>query len=125
MRKTAATVIMAVVMVLVPQAAQAATYYGHTAASVARHIDCRHFVSTGGGGTTYKSGVCYLSGKRVNVITFRSKTQQASWNSQARAAFPAYFYWGNGYGALVVAKNGNYPAAALGARRLPGAVRHG
>jgi hypothetical protein len=105
--------------------AQAATYYGRTARSVASQIHCVDFVGHGGGGITYKAGVCYLNGKRVNVITFTNRTQQRSWNAVAKAAFGTGFYWGNGTGALVVAKNGNRPAAALGARRLPGTVQRG
>lgn len=96
--------------------AQAATYYGRTARSVAKQLHCVNFVGHGGGGTVYKSGVCYLSGKRVNVITFSSRGQQRWWNAAAKSAFGTGFYWGNGTGALVVAKNGNRPAAALGAR---------
>ncbi len=73
----------------------------------------------------YKTGVCWLKGKRVNVITFKNVEQQRSWNFFAKAAFGSGFFWGNGNGALVVAKNGNRPAAKLGARRLPGRLVHG
>jgi hypothetical protein len=92
---------------------------------VAREIGCKHFNPNRGGGMVYKTGVCWLRGKRVNVITFRTRHQQRNWNAGARAAFGPGFYWGNGTGALVVARNGNRPAAKLGARRLPGTVRHG
>lgn len=123
----AATTIAAVTagLTITATPAQAATYYGRTAASVARQLHCTGFVGHGGGGTTYKAGVCYLSGKRVNVITFTNRTQQRSWNAVAKAAFDPGFYWGNGTGAIVVARNGNRTAAALGARRLPGTLQHG
>ena len=121
----AATATAAVLTLSATPAAQASTYYGRTARSVAQQLQCVNFVGHGGGGLTYKAGVCYLRGKRVNVITFRTRTQQRSWNAAAKSAFTTRFYWGNGTGALVVAKNGNRPAAALGARRLPGTVQHG
>jgi hypothetical protein len=101
------------------------SHYGETSRQVAREIGCKHFDPNVGGGMVYKTGVCWLRGKRVNVITFRTRYQQRNWNEGARAAFGPGFYWGNGTGALVVAKNGNRPAAQLGARHLPGTVRHG
>jgi hypothetical protein len=100
-------------------------HFGETSRHVAREIGCKHFDPNGGGGMVYKTGVCWLKGKRVNVITFRTRHQQRNWNDVARASFGRDFHWGNGAGALVVARNGNRPAARLGARRLPGTVRHG
>ena len=79
----------------------------------------------GSGALNLGSGVCYLRGKRVNVITFRGPFQQRAWNAGAKGAFSPRFFWGNGRGALVVAKNGNRPAAKLGARLLPGKITHG
>ena len=101
------------------------THYGETSRRVAREIGCRHFQPHGGGGTVYKTGVCWLKGRRVNVITFKNVEQQRSWNVFAKAAFGSSFYWGNGRGALVVAKNGNRRAAVMGARRLPGRLVQG
>ncbi|CAI9419375.1 hypothetical protein [Nocardioides sp. T2.26MG-1] len=104
---------------------EAATYYGHTSRAVARDIGCTHFKGNGGGGMVYRTGVCQLRGKRVNVITFKNKEQQRSWNVVARAAFGPRYFWGNGKGALIVARNGNRPAAVLGAHVLPGRVAQG
>ena len=94
--------------VLVPQSVSAHphTYYGDSARLVARYLDCKHFVGHGSGTLNLGSGVCYLRGKRVNIITFRGPGQQHDWNAVARAAFGPRYYWGNGRGALVVAKNG-------------------
>jgi hypothetical protein len=108
-----------------PVHAASHTHYGETSRHVAQELGCKRFVSHGGGGTVYKTGVCYLKVKRVNVITFKNVEQQRSWNIFAKAAFGSGFFWGNGKGALVVAKNGNRPAAMLGADRLPGRLVHG
>lgn len=106
-------------------AAQAHTHYDETSRHVANELGCKRFRGHGGGGTVYKTGVCWLKGKRVNVITFRSAVQQRYWNVYAKEAFGPRFFWGNGKGALVVARNGNRPAAKLGARLLPGRLVHG
>lgn len=113
--------------VLLPQTASAHphNYYGDSARLVARYLDCKHFVSHGTGAFNLGSGVCYLRGKRVNIITFRGPDQQHDWNIGVTRSFGPGFYWGNGQGAVVVAKNGNRPVARLGARLLPGQVRHG
>jgi hypothetical protein len=118
--------VVSLLVVLVPAGpAQADTnHFRETSRQVAREIGCKRWYSTGGGGTTYKSGVCWLRGKRVNVITFRNRTQQRSWNAFAEILGPRH-HWANGTGAIVTAKNGNRPAAVLGARLLPGKVRHG
>ena len=108
-----------------PAAAAHTNHYGETSRRVAQEIGCKNFDANGGGGMVYKTGVCWLHGKRVNVITFRSRHRQRNWNDVARAGFGSGFFWGNGTGALVVAKNGNRPAARLGARALPGTVLHG
>lgn len=106
-------------------ATRASDYYGWTSRAVAKHIGCKNFRGKGGGAFHKDSGACWIRGKRVSVITFRGSGQQASWNAAVTDFFPADFYWANGKGAVVVARNGNRPAARLGARRLPGVVRHG
>lgn len=102
-----------------------APYFRQSARSVAADIGCVNFRSTGGGGTTFGSGVCWLKGKRVNVLTYSGPGQQRSWNAFARFALGSRFYWASGNGATVVAKNGNRPAAAAGATSLPGRLVHG
>ena len=128
MKKLVATlaVIVTAGLALTASPAHAAhSHYGETSRTVAKQIGCKNFHPNGGGGTVYKTGICWLKGKRVNVITFKNVEQQRSWNIFAKAMFGPRFYWGNGKGALVVAKNGNRPAAKLGARRLPGSLVHG
>ena len=109
-----------------PAPAEAAhTHYGETARRVADEIGCKDFRRTGGGDFNKDAGICWVKGRRVNVITFRGPYQQGEWNGGAKAAFPSDFYWGNGKGAVVVARNGNYRSARIGANRLPGTVVHG
>jgi hypothetical protein len=107
--------------------AQAAGYYGRSARSVATEIGCKNFHSTftGGGGTTLGSGVCWLKGRRVNVLTYKSTFQQRVWNGIARGGFGPRFYWATCPGANIVARNGNRPAARVGAQALPGRIMHG
>lgn len=100
-------------------------YYGMSAEAVAKHLGCRNFTGHGAGEFNLGSGVCWLSGRRVNIITFRGPAQQGEWNGGATVAFGPRFYWAVGRGANIVAKNGNLDAARVGARALPGQVRHG
>lgn len=120
---------LALVVCLLAPPAQAAvhssSYYGHSARSVARDINCVHFRRTGPGALNQDAGICWVAGRRVNVITFRGPGQQRDWNEGARLLLPRSHWWANGKGALVTAKNGNKPAAQVGARRLPGQLRHG
>jgi hypothetical protein len=100
-------------------------HYGKSARHVAREIHCKRFDRNGGGELNLDSGVCHVRGRRVNVITFRGRTQQTEWNGAAKLAFGPRFFWAKGTGAVVVARNGNKTAAKIGARRLPGRVVHG
>lgn len=121
-----ASFVVGLVGVLAAAPAEATTsYYGQTSRQVARELGCRHFTAHRGGGTVYRTGVCWLRGRRVNVITFRGPAQQRRWNAAGAALLGRFYFWGNGRGAIVVARNGNLPAARLGARLLPGHVRHG
>ncbi|NYD58771.1 hypothetical protein BKA08_003009 [Nocardioides marinisabuli] len=97
-----------------------ANYYGDSARSVAKHIGCKKFSGNGGGELNKDSGVCWLKGKRVNVITFKGAVQQGEWNGAAKVALPSDHWWANGKGALVTARNGNKSAAQVGAKALPG-----
>lgn len=111
-----------------PSWADHTTYYGDSSRAVAAHLGCKRFYyprGSGEGEYNLDSGVCWLKRKRVNIITFRGPVQQREWNAAARFAFSSDFFWGNGQGALVVARNGNRPAAKVGARLLPGRVVHG
>lgn len=109
---------------LSPAQAHHSGYYGDSSKAVAKHIGCKRFFrpdSSGGAGAYNKdSGVCWLKGKRVNVITFRGSAQQREWNAAARFGLPSGHWWANGKGAVVTAKNGNKPAARAGANALPG-----
>ena len=127
MLKRIIAAVASVTLVLLAQApANAAhSHYGESARKVAREINCKNFNRNGGGALNLDSGVCWAKGKRVNVITFKGPAQQRDWNSGVRAFFSSDFYWANGLGAVVVAKNGNKPAARIGVRRLPGDLRHG
>lgn len=101
------------------------THYDESARKVAREINCKNFRRTGGGEFHKDAGICWLKGKRVNVITFRGPGQQRDWNAVARYGLPSNHWWANGEGAVVTARNGNKPAARIGARRLPGVLKHG
>ena len=105
------------------QARADATYVGQSAQVVAKTIKCIDFRQTGGGRFHLDAGVCFLQGKRVNLITFRSSSQQKQWNAVAVSSLPLGHSWANGRGAVVTAKNGNRAAAEIGARVLPGEVR--
>ena len=109
----------------VPANAQAHAHYGERAEKVAKELRCQEFKSYGSGPFHLDSGVCYLKGSRVNVITFRSRVQDEQWNARVTAGFGPKFYWADGRGAVVVSKYGSRLAAALGARRLPGTIKHG
>ncbi|MFC6286218.1 hypothetical protein ACFP3Q_07950 [Nocardioides sp. GCM10027113] len=99
-------------------------HYGESARKVAREINCKRFDRNGSGHFNKDSGVCWVKGKRVNVITFRGPRQQRDWNDYAKALLPDGHWWANGKGALVTARNGNKPAAKIGAKRLPGVLKH-
>ena len=100
-------------------------YYGMSALAVAEHLSCVTFTGHGAGELNLGSGVCWLKGRRVNIITFRGPGQQAEWNGAATMNFGPRFHWAVGRGANIVAKNGNLDAARVGAGALPGRVRHG
>lgn len=126
--KTGLAAALAVVALLaVAPAAQAdhQPYYGMSAETVARHLGCRDFTGHGAGELNLGSGVCWLAGRRVNIITFRGQAQQAEWNGGATLGFGPRFHWAVGRGANIVAKNGSLDAARVGARALPGQVRRG
>jgi hypothetical protein len=122
----------AVVLALVASLAMAPTaqahhqpYYGLSAMTVAEHLGCRNFTGHGSGQFNIGSGVCWLKGRRVNIITFKGPGQQAEWNGAATLGFGPRFHWAVGRGANIVARNGNVDAARVGAAALPGRVRHG
>ena len=115
---------LAVLLPTAPAAEAAHSHYGESARKVAREIGCKRFHRTGAGALNMDAGVCWVNGKRVNVITFRGPKQQRDWNTGARLMLPTSHWWANGRGALVTARNGNKPAARIGARRLPGVLRH-
>lgn len=97
---------------------------GRSASKVAKQVHCKHLRHRSGAGPMAFSGVvCDLKGKRVNVITFKSKRQQKTWLGLVYLAFPGgTHYCGVGRGVVVIAKNGNRPAARVGARALRGFV---
>jgi hypothetical protein len=126
MKKAPLAIAATMFMILGVSPAQAVhTHYGESARRVATEIGCKNFTGHGGGRFNLDGGVCWVKGKRVNVITFRGLGQQGDWNAVARVGFGPGFWWGNGKGAVVVAKNGNKPAARIGANRLPGNLVHG
>jgi hypothetical protein len=106
-------------------AVAAHTHYGESARKVAREMKCKDFRRTGGGEYNKDAGICWIKGKRVNVITFVGPRKQRDWNVVARYGLPSSHWWANGKGAIVTARNGNKPAARIGARRLPGVLKHG
>ncbi|ANH38220.1 hypothetical protein I601_1789 [Nocardioides dokdonensis FR1436] len=126
MKKLIISLVAALVLLAptAPSAAATHTHYGESAREVAAEIGCKRFDRNGGGALNKDSGVCWLKGKRVNVITFRGHRQQRDWNDGAKAALPSGHWWANGKGALVTARNGNKAAAKIGAKLLPGVLRH-
>lgn len=129
MRASLASIILAIATMAVaaPAHAQARAdiYFGYTSSRVASAIDCQRFDGNGGGQFNKDSGVCFLKGYRVNVITFANTRQQASWMSKARAGFGPNFWWGWSPGVVIVAKNGNKAAAQTGAFAVDGKTMHG
>jgi hypothetical protein len=119
------TVAVTLVGLAGPAQAHEVRHWGDTARGLAKEIGCRNFRHTGGGALNKDAGVCWVKGKRVNVITFKGAQQERDWNTVARFAFGPRYFWARGQGAVVVAKNGNRPAARVGANRLPGKVVHG
>lgn len=109
----------------VSASAQVHKHYGERASKVARELGCKELKRHGSGPFHFDSGICTIRGTRVNVITFRSRGQDAQWNARMTNTFGPKFYWADGRGAVVVSKYGNRMAAELGARRLPGTIKHG
>lgn len=104
-------------------------YYWQTSRKVAKDIGCKNvrgFKYAPNGNNSYlTTAVCDLNGNRVNVITFKNMNQQMRWHFNAKRAFGPKFYWAEGWGANIVAKNGNKKAAKIGARKVRGEVYHG
>lgn len=113
------------VLVLAPVASAQAAYvggYNRTSTSVANTIGCQNLRGQDSGGTVKTTLVCDLHGKRVNVITFSSESQQTRWLGMVDAAFPRGGYVGVGRGVVIVAYDGNRSAASTGAAAVNGAV---
>jgi hypothetical protein len=108
-----------------PAHASVHTHFGESAKHVAAEIGCKDYHASGAALYSMDGGICWLKGKRVNLKTFTSLEQEAKWNSAVEATYPSAFWWANGWGAVIVAKNGNKPAANTGADALPGWIRHG
>jgi hypothetical protein len=127
LKSVLAVVLAAITLLVGAPTAQAdhQPYYGMSARTVAEHLGCQDFNGHGAGELNIGSGVCWLKGRRVNIITFRGPGQQAEWNGAATLGFGPRFHWAVGRGANIVARNGNLDAARVGARALPGRVRHG
>ncbi len=106
------------------EAAQPVDGFRTSASKIAKQIHCKNPRRRDGGDTvTYSSLVCNLKGKRVNVITFKNKRQQRTWLGLVFLAFPrGKHYTGVGRGVVIIAKNGNRPAARVGARAVHGFV---
>lgn len=115
----------AIILSVVTVPAEAASYYGDSARSVASRIGCTDFRRTGGGELHMDAGKCTLKGYRVSVITFRNRRQDKAWNYAVKEIFNSDFWWANGQGAVVVHYDGIKPPARIGARRLPGRLTHG
>src|SRR5689334_12872555 len=116
------TAALTVIMAGATLPAEAASYYGDSARSVANRIHCKHFHRTGGGALNKDAGNCYINGRKVSVITFRNRQQDRDWNAAVKEFFGPKFWWADGQGAAVAARNGNKPSARLGANRLPGTL---
>ena len=114
---------LALLVPTAPAAPAAHDHFGESARKVAREIHCKRFHRTNLA-LDMDSGVCRVKGRRVYVLTFRSRRQQRRWNEVARWGLRPDHWWANGQGAIVTAGNGNRAAARLGARRLPGALKH-
>lgn len=116
------TVVLALLVPTAPAAQAAHDHYGESARHVAREIHCKRFDRLSLA-LDLDSGVCRVKGRRVYVITFRSRRQQREWNEVAHGGLRPDHWWANGKGAIVTARNGNRAAARIGARRLPGALK--
>ena len=68
------------------------------------------------------TGICWLGGtKRVNIMTFNRKDQMAKYAALIMVLLPKQWF-AAGSGALIVAKDGNYAAAAAGKKALGNAI---
>ncbi len=127
LRHVAAAAVSSLVIILsgLTAPAEAASYYGDSARSVARRIGCTDFRHLGGGYLSMDAGKCTLKGYRVKVITFRNRRQDKAWNADVKELFNSDFWWANGRGAVVLHHDGLKPPARIGARRLPGRLAQG
>jgi hypothetical protein len=114
---------LALLVPTAPAAPAAHDHYEESARKVAREIHCKHFRHANVA-LASDAGRCRLKGKRVYVITFRSRRQQRKWNEVAHWGLRPDHWWANGKGAIVTARDGNRAAARIGARRLPGVLKH-
>lgn len=124
-RRTVSPVVVALTALLVSTAApaQAAFHagYGSSATRVAKAIGCRDRGPEHHGAAYRTAVVCHLHRQRVDVLTFRSRRQQARWLEFMDDV------WDAGYvavtrGVVVTARNGNRRAAVVGARAIHGRV---
>ena len=125
MSKLVISVIAALALLVptAPAAPAAHDHFGESARKVAREIHCKRFNRVNLA-LDKAAGACRVKGERVYVITFQSRRQQRRWNKVARGGLRPDHWWANGKGAVVTARNGNRAAARIGARRLPGVLKH-
>ena len=97
-------------------------YYGWSAARVAEHTNCQDFYARKPTKMFISTGICWLGGtERVNIMTFKNKDQMAKYAALIMVLLPKQWF-AAGSGALIVAKDGNYAAAAAGKKALGNAI---
>src|SRR5690242_337399 len=97
-------------------------YYGWSASRVAEHTNCQDFYARKPTKMFISTGICWLGGtKRVNIMTFKNKDQMAKYAALIMVLLPKQWF-AAGSGALIVAKDGNYAAAAAGKKALGNAI---
>lgn len=117
-----------------PAHAAPTDYFDQTAKVVATDIGCKN-IRQAASKPAYKmnSVVCDLKGNRVNVMVFKTSSNellgknfnQWSWEADAKHYLPKSFFWASGKGAVIVAKDGNRNAAVVGSKAIKGTVKHG
>jgi hypothetical protein len=127
MKRVIVGVLLAMTVVLLPSTAHAGVPkgYGLQASAIAKSIGCKNVSHRSGNSQFTHSGlVCYLSGYRINIITFDSVGQQKAWIDLVPAAYPHGGYVATANGMVSVAKDGNRNAAKVAAHALHGTVVH-
>lgn len=100
-----------------PAADPGHSHMNWSARKVADHIGCKGFYPRPATSLFISTGICWQEGQRINIMTFRNEGQQVRYAGFLGVMRPR-FWLAFGRGAIIVAKDGNRPAAVVGRRAL-------